>query len=75
MKKTKASLICDAICGILELLSILSFVLIGVFTGVWHPTWIIIVIASVVCGVVSIIVGTCNKIAKQNSNENPREEI
>lgn len=73
MKKTKASIICDAICGILELLSILTFILIGVFTNIWHPTWIIIVIASVVSGVISIIVNTCNKINKQNAKNIEKE--
>lgn len=75
MKKTKASIICDTVCGILELLSVLTFILIGVFTDIWHPTWIIVVISSVVCGVVSIVVGACNKISKQNSGDNSREEI
>lgn len=73
MKKTKASIICDAICGILELLSILTFILIGLFAKIWHPTWVIIVIASVVSGVISIVVNTCNKISKQKAESSEKE--
>ena len=57
-KKSKAQVISDAFCGILMLLSILAYVLVGLFAKVWHPTWIIIICAVVTCGVVSICVNT-----------------
>lgn len=68
--RNKIKIISDACCGIIMLLSILTFILIGVFKGVWHPTWIILVVASITCGVISIIIGTFCKVKKISSNDN-----
>lgn len=74
--RSKARIISDAVCGVLFLLSILVYVFIGVFTHVWHPTWIIVLSAIIVDSVVSIIVGACVKIQKKNMpNDNPKNEI
>ncbi|MGN0961753.1 MAG: hypothetical protein ACI4PF_06135 [Christensenellales bacterium] len=72
--KSKAKIISDAVCGILILLSILTYVLIGVFAHIWHPTWVIILIAIIVDSIVSIVVGAFNRISKKNS-DNPKNEI
>lgn len=64
-QKPKGRIISDAICGILMLLSILSFVLIGLFMHIWHPTWVIIVCSSIVCGVVTICVNSYYDIHRQ----------
>ena len=74
LSKNKIKIISDAICGVLMLLSILAFVLIGVFTNIWHPTWVILVIASILDGVISIIVVACVKVKKKDS-ESMGEEI
>ena len=75
--RNKIKIISDACCGIIMLLSILAFILIGVFKGVWHPTWVILLVASILCGVISIIVGTCCKVKKISNNDNSsnHEEI
>ena len=57
-KKSKAQIICDAICGILMLASILVFILVGIFANIWHPTWIVIPCSEIVCGIVSISINT-----------------
>ena len=57
-KKSKAQIICDAICGILMLASILVFILVGIFANIWHPTWIVIPCSGIVCGIVSISINT-----------------
>ena len=57
-KKSKAQIICDAICGILMLASILVFILVGIFATIWHPTWIVIPCSGIVCGIVSISINT-----------------
>ena len=51
-------IICDAICGILMLASILVFILVGIFANIWHPTWIVIPCSGIVCGIVSISINT-----------------
>lgn len=65
-RKSKAQILCDAICGILMLLSILVFILIGIFVDVWHPTWIIIPCTGIVCGIVSIIIGAYSNLKATN---------
>lgn len=57
-KKSKSQIICDAICGILMLASILVFILVGIFANIWHPTWIVIPCSGIVCGIVSISINT-----------------
>lgn len=66
-KKTKAKIICDAVCGLLMLISIAVYVIIGVCANIWHPTWVIIVGATIVCGVVGII---CNTVSNMKNVEN-----
>ncbi len=67
--KSKASIILDAICGILMLISILTYVIIGLVAQVWHPTWIIIVAAGFACGVMGIINDAVTKIKSQNKSD------
>ena len=69
-KKYNSKMISDAICGILILVSILTYILIGVFTRTWHPTWVIILITMVFCSVVTIIVNTFNKVKNNKTDKN-----
>lgn len=57
-KKSKAQIICDAVCGVLMLASVLVFILVGIFANIWHPTWIVIPCSGIVCGIVSICINT-----------------
>ena len=68
-KKSKAQIISDAICGVVMLLSVLVFLLIGILAGIWHPTWIIIPSSGILCGVISIIVNTYSNL--KNIEEKP----
>ena len=70
-KKSKAQIICDAICGILMLASILVFILVGIFANIWHPTWIVIPCSGIVCGIVSISINT---YANLHTEEAPKTE-
>lgn len=55
-KTTKIQIISDAICGVLMLASILTFLLVGIFVpDSWHPMWVILPSAGLTCGIVSII--------------------
>ncbi len=55
----KVKIISDAFCGVLMLGSLLAFLLIGIFGHVWHPTWVIIPSAALVCGIISVVVNAC----------------
>lgn len=72
-QKTKVQIICDAVCGIIMLLSIVIYLIIGFVTNIWHPSWISIVVGAVLSGIISIVANSISDIkkldAKQNSNE------
>ena len=75
-KKTKAKIICDAICGLLMILSIASYVIIGVCVNIWHPTWVIIVGGAIVCAVIGIVCDTISNIKNiENNAKSNIEEI
>lgn len=73
-RKSKAQVISDAVCGILVLVSILAFVLIGIFAHVWHPTWIIIVVAAIADGIISIAVNTYSNLHKENKSSEEKND-
>ena len=64
-RKTKAQIISDAICGILMLVSILVFLFVGIFTEIWHPTWIVLPSSGILCGIISIITSTYVNLKNQ----------
>ena len=64
-RRTKAQIISDAVCGVLMLVSLLVFILVGIFAHVWHPTWIVIPCSGLVCGIISIIVNTYTNLHKK----------
>ena len=75
-RKSKAQIISDACCGVLMLVSILVFLLVGIFADVWHPTWIIIPSSGIVCGIISIIISTYSnlKVAESPKVEEEKKE-
>lgn len=51
----KQEKIANALRSIIMMLAVLSFILLGVLKGLWHPGWIVFIIAGVLCGIVSVI--------------------
>lgn len=73
-KRSKAQIISDAVCGILMLVSLLVFILVGIFAHIWHPTWIVIPCSGLVCGIVSIIVNTYTTLHRKDEKEVKKAE-
>ncbi len=73
-KRTKAKIICDAICGLLMLVAVAVYVVVGICSNVWHPTWVIIVGAAIVCGVIGIVCDTVSNIKKVEEQPNVQEQ-
>lgn len=73
--KSKTSIVLDACCGILMLLCIMAYVLIGIIAKVWHPTWIIVLAGAFVCAVIGIVKDTIAslKSVDEAKNENTKE--
>ena len=73
--KTKAKIICDAICGLLMIVAIAAYVIIGVCADIWHPTWVIVVGAAIVCAVIGIVGDTISNIKNvENKKQSNTEE-
>lgn len=70
-RKTKAQIISDGVCGILMLLSIIAYLIVGFTANIWHPTWLIIVCTALVCGIIGVV---SNTVARLKNNENKNNE-
>lgn len=53
----RESPVIEAVNGVIMLLMVVVFLVIGVNTGIWHPTWVVFPIGGIFCGMVSIIGG------------------
>ena len=74
-QKSKSQIISDCVCGIIMLLSIAAYLIIGLFWGLWHPCWAIIIIAALVCGLIHVIVNTVTMLkTSKNINTNTKIE-
>lgn len=74
MKNKKAKIISDAICGIVMLLGIIVYLILGFTIKFWHPGWLIIVCCSLACGIISIITNMVFDIKNVNQEEKPNQE-
>lgn len=55
-----------AICGVIMLLCIITYLILGVFFSLWNPFWLIIVIGAFVC----TVIGTVGGIFSNKNNKN-----
>lgn len=70
----KLKIITDCICGCIILLSVLTYLLVGFFAKIWHPTWLIIVGGVIVCCVVGIIVETIYRLKNPSAGQDEEED-
>lgn len=45
----------QSVCGLIMVTSIAVFITVGLFTNIWHPTWIACVCGAMACAVIGII--------------------
>ena len=74
MKKEKAIIISDAICGIVVLLSVFVYLVLGFTINWWHPGWIIVVGACMVSAILSIVTNMIIELKKSESENKKQEE-
>lgn len=55
-KRSKAKIISEAVSGLIFILSVVAYLIIGFVTGGWHPWWIVIVCGIVFAAIVDILV-------------------
>ena len=66
--------ICGALCGLIVTLGFISYLLVGVFTSLWHPYWIISAVCPLICGIIGCIFDMCNPLKREKKRakgENP----
>ncbi len=60
--------IIGAICGVIMLISLTVFLLLGAFLDMWHPMWIIVAAGAVLCA----IIGVAEKIVSYRKEHNKK---
>ncbi len=73
-EKTLAEKICGAVCAALIFTGFVSYLLIGLLTGLWSPYWVIMPVCALLCGITGIIFDMCNPVKrakKTAKGENP----
>lgn len=73
-EKTVASVVLGAISGIIMIVCILVYIILGVIIGFWHPGWLIIVGGALCVAIVNIIANLFNDIKELKSHENKQED-
>ncbi len=72
--RTLADKICGAICGALMFAALLTYLLLGGLANLWHPYWVILPAAALVCGIIGVIGDVLNpskRAKKLGKGENP----
>ncbi len=73
-KKTRSQIICEAISGILMICAIIAYLIVGFVAKIWHPTWLILVVSGLLCGIINLICNTTNQLKKLSDNEDNKKE-
>lgn len=75
-QRSMAQVISGAVCGILMLVSIVVYLVLGLTLNFWHPGWVIIVGSGVLCGIIEIISDTVDNVKKiKETKENDKKEL
>lgn len=72
--KTRAEKICGMFCAVFMAASVIAYLCVGVFTELWHPCWLIVVLSALACGVIGAVSDACNaqkRRCKLARGENP----
>ena len=72
--QTFAEKIQGAVCATIAFGGIVSFLLVGIITGIWHPYWVILPVSTMSCGIVGIILDLRNAKKRKDKiacGENP----
>ncbi len=73
--KTKAEIIGGACCGILMLVCVIVYLILGMTLNFWHPGWLIPACGGISCGIIGIVSGTISDLKKlKNSHDDEKKE-
>ncbi|MDE6356152.1 MAG: helix-turn-helix transcriptional regulator [Clostridia bacterium] len=72
--KTRADAIVGAVCGGVFFAGMLAYLLLGALANLWHPWWIIVTDAALLCGLIGTVYDVCNPLKRARrmaKGENP----
>lgn len=73
-RDTLSDILSGIVCTIVILLGAVTYIIIGLTTGLWDPYWVIMPCCGIICGIVGIIFGLCNSKKREEdfaNGENP----
>lgn len=73
-KQTKAQIISDSVCSIIMALAVFVYIIWGITCKFWHPGWVIVVGAFLLCGIIGIIVDAKADLQKLDNKEAQNKE-
>lgn len=63
--KTLSEVIKDAVCSVIVFGGILTYLILGIAYGLWHPYWAITTVCAMVSGIVGCIFDLCNATKRE----------
>lgn len=66
--------ICGAVCGGVFFAALLTYLLLGAISNLWHPYWVLVPVGALSCGIIGAVFDVCNpakRAKKINKGENP----
>ncbi len=73
-QKTIAEVVCGALSGVIMILCVLAYLIVGFTVGVWHPYWLIIVGGGLFTAIMNIVAGLVKDVKQIKANENKKDE-
>ncbi len=73
-QKTIAEVVCGALSGIIMIICVLVYLIVGFTVGAWHPYWLIIVGGGLFTAIMNIIAGLVKDVKQIKANENKKDE-
>jgi len=73
-RKTLSNIISEALSGIIMIVCVLVYLILGFTINFWHPGWIIIVGGALSVGILNIILNAVNEAKNLKKEEKENEE-
>lgn len=72
-KRNKAKIITEAVSGLIFILSVVVYLIIGFVTDKWHPWWLVIICGIVLAAIVDILVNMIAELKQADKTNNTDE--
>ena len=70
-RESKGKILSGWICSVVMILSIITYLIVGFTTNLWHPYWLIIVCSGLFCGIIG---STFDAVEKLRNLKNDKDQ-